>query len=130
MGFTVFRVCMTILICLFLLLLFLLPSAVLRQFAEEAELLIESARDAILSGDLEQAEPYCAALFSLVRERMPVLERFLNHASVDSLDAAVAVADCAVRVNDTGAAAEALSEAHSILVRILGIELFSWNSLL
>ena len=130
MGFSVFRTCMTILICLFLLLLFLLPSAILERFSEQAGALMDSAEQAVLSGDLEAAEPYCAALFSLVRERMPVLERFLNHSGIDALDAAVAVADCAVRANDAGAAAEALAEARSLLVRILGIEHFSWNSLL
>lgn len=130
MGFSVFRICMTILICLFLLTLFLVPSAYLDRFSSEADALIDAAERAILSGDLSAAGPYCAALFSLVRERMPALERFLNHATVDALDAAVAVADCAVRAGDAGAAAEALAEARSVLVRIRGIELFSWNSLL
>lgn len=130
MGFTVFRSCMTFLICLFLLLLFLLPSSYLDRFYIQADELIESAESAILLGDLSSAAPYCTALFSLVREHMPALERFLNHSAIDALDAAVAVADCAVQVNDPGAAAEALREAHSILVRIRGIELFSWNSLL
>ncbi|MDO4836478.1 MAG: DUF4363 family protein [Clostridia bacterium] len=130
MGFTVFRSCMTVLICLFLLMLFLVPSAYLDRFCSEADARIEAAESALLSGDLPAAAPHCAALFSLVRERMPVLERFLNHASIDALDAAVAVADCAVQANDAGAAAEALREAQSILVRIRGIELFSWNSLL
>ncbi len=130
MGFSVFRIAMTIVICISLLLLFLLPSAVLTRFAEEAEALIDQSIDALLKKDLRAAEPYCVALHALVRERMPVLERFLNHANIDSLDAAVAVADCAVRAGEAGAAAEALAEAKSILIRILGIELFSWNSLL
>ena len=91
MGFTVFRSCMTVLICLFLLMLFLVPSAYLDRFCAEADARIEAAESALLSGDLPAAAPHCAALFSLVRERMPVLERFLNHASIDALDAAVAV---------------------------------------
>ena len=33
MGFSVFRICMTILICLFLLTLFLVPSAYLDRFS-------------------------------------------------------------------------------------------------
>ena len=130
MGFTVFRTTMTILICAFLVLLFLLPSAILRRFSEQADSLIDEAEAALLSGDPEAAGPHCAVLKTLVREQMPVLERFLNHESVDALDAAVSVADCAVRAGDAGAAAEALAEARSILVRIEGIELFSWNNLL
>ena len=130
MGFSIFRAAMTILICCFLVLLFLLPSAILSRFSAQANDLIDKAENALLSGDPDAAAPYCAALFALVRERMPVLERFLNHASIDALDACAAVADCAVRANDPGAAAEALAEARSILLRIEGIELFSWNSLL
>ena len=93
MGFTVFRSCMTVLICLFLLMLFLVPSAYLDRFCAEADARIEAAESALLSGDLPAAAPHCAALFSLVRERMPVLERFLNHASIDALDAAVFAVD-------------------------------------
>ena len=40
MGFTVFRTVMTILICCFLLLLFVLPSAYLKAFSEDAEALL------------------------------------------------------------------------------------------
>ena len=130
MGFTIFRTTVTLLICAFLVLLFLLPSSILRRFSEEADALIGDAETALLGGDPEAARAHCAALKALVRDRMPVLERFLNHASIDALDAAAAVADCAARADDTGAAAEALAEARSILVRIEGIELFSWNSLL
>ena len=83
-----------------------------------------------ISGDTEAAAPYCAALRELTRDRMPVLERFLNHASVDSLDACFAVADLSVRAKDVCAAVEALAEARSVLERIEGIELFSWNNLL
>ena len=130
MGFTIFRTVTTILICCFLVMLFLLPSAMLKQFSAQADELIERAENALLSGDPKAAQPYCAALFSLMRARMPALERFLNHASIDALDARIAVADLALRTGDAGAAAEALAEARSILVRIEGIELFSWNNLL
>jgi hypothetical protein len=130
MGFSIFRTTMTILICGFLVLLFQLPSAILSRFSAQANNLIDEAENALISGDTSAAAPSCAALKALVRERMPVLERFLNHASIDALDACVAVADCAVRANDPGAAAEALAEARSILLRIEGIELFSWNNLL
>lgn len=130
MGFSIFRTAATILICIFLILLFVLPSAYLDRFSEDAGALIDSAESALIAGNTADAQPFCAALFSLVRERMPALERFLNHADIDALDACVAVADCAVRANEAGAAAEALAEARSILVRIRGIELFSWNSLL
>ncbi len=130
MGFTVFRTVMTILICCFLGLLFLLPSAYLDRFYSETDALIGQAEAALCLGDLKAAAPECAALCRLVRERMPALERFLNHADIDGLDAALCVAECAVRANESGAAAEALAEARSILVRIRGIEHFSWNSLL
>ena len=130
MGFSVFRAAMTIAICLFLLVLFLLPSSVLTRFSDEAEAWIASADEALTAGDLSAAAPCCKALTALVCERMPVLERFLNHADIDALDAAVAVADRAIRIGDAGAAAEALAEAGTILNRIKGIELFSWNSLL
>ncbi len=130
MGFTIFRATMTVLICCFLVMLFLLPSAILRDFSAQADEWIGQAENALLAGDAEAAKPYCAALFALIRDRMPVLERFLNHESIDALDARIAVADFALRAGDTGAAAEALAEARSILVRIEGIELFSWNNLL
>ena len=130
MGFTIFRAVMTILICCFLVMLFLLPSAMLKAFSAQADEWIGQAENALLAGDPEAAEPYCAALRDLVRERMPVLERFLNHESIDALDARIAVADFTLRTGDAGAAAEALAEARSILVRIEGIELFSWNNLL
>lgn len=130
MGFSVFRTVMTAAICLFLVLLFVLPSCTLRRFSGEADSLIRAALDCLERGDAERARGFCASLSALVSERMPALERFLNHADIDALDAAVAVAGCAVRVGDAGAAAEALAEAGSILARIRGIELFSWNSLL
>ena len=130
MGFTIFRTAMTILICCFLVMLFLLPSAILRDFSAQADEWIGQAENALLAGDTEAAAPYCAALRELIRERMPILERFLNHESVDALDARIAIADFTLRAGDAGAAAEALAEARSILVRIEGIELFSWNNLL
>lgn len=130
MGFGIFRIVMTITICCFLVMLFLLPSAYLDRFCAEADALIGQAEAALLSGDPNAAEPECAALCRLVRERMPALERFLNHADIDGLDAVAAVALCAVRADEQGAAAEALAEARAILVRIRGIEHFSWNSLL
>lgn len=130
MGFTIFRATMTALICCFLVMLFLLPSAFLRDFSAQADEWIGQAENALLSGDAEAAKPYCAALRNLMCERMPVLERFLNHAGIDALDARIAVADFTLRAGDAGAAAEALAEARSILVRIKGIELFSWNNLL
>ncbi len=130
MGFTIFRAAMTALICCFLVMLFLLPSAVLREFSAQADALMEQAENALLLGDPEAAKPYCAELRDLVCDRMSMLERFLNHESVDALDARVAVADFALRTGDAGAAAEALAEARSILLRIEGIELFSWNNLL
>lgn len=130
MGFSIFRTTMTILICCFLVMLFLLPSAILKAFSEQATGLIDAAEDALMRDDPGAAEPYCIELSALVRERMPTLERFLNHESVDALDARLAVADSTVRCGDVGACLEALAEARSILVRIEGIELFSWNNLL
>ena len=130
MGFSVFRTVMTAAFCIFLILLFLLPSCLLKRFSEEAETLLSAALEQLKRGECEIAARSCGALAALVSDSMPVLERFLNHADVDALDAAVAVADCAVRIGDGGAAAEALAEAASILKRIKGIELFSWNSLL
>lgn len=130
MGFTVFRAGMTVLICVFLLALFIVPSAYLARFCDDANASISLAYDALLSNNLDAAKPHCEALLTLVRNDMPVLERFLSHDNVDALDASVAVADCAVRAGEAGAAAEALAEASSILYRIRGIELFSWNSLL
>ena len=130
MGFTIFRATMTILICCFLVMLFLLPSAILRTFSAQANEWIDAAQNALLVGDTKAAAPYCAALITLIHERMPVLERFLNHASVDALDACFAVADLSVRANDVCAAVEALAEARSVLERIEGVELFSWNNLL
>lgn len=121
---------MTLLICAFLVMLFLLPSAVLKQFSKETDELIDAAEAALFRDDLEAAKPYCAALSALMRERMPVLERFLNHANIDALDARFEIADFSARIGDAGTAAEALAEARSILVRIEGIELFSWNNLL
>ena len=130
MAFTVFRATMTILICCFLVMLFLLPSAILRTFSAQANEWLDAAEAALLKGDPDAAAPYCTALNALMRDRMPVLERFLNHACVDSLDACFAVADLSVRAKDVCAAVEALAEARSVLVRIEGIELFSWNTLL
>ena len=130
MGFTVFRTVMTILICCFLVMLFLLPSAILKEFSAQASEWLDAAEAALLNGDPDAAAPYCTALNELMRDRMPVLERFLNHESIDALDACFAIADLSVRARDVCAAVEALAEARSILVRIEGIELFSWNNLL
>lgn len=130
MGFTVFRTVMTILICCFLMMLFLLPSTILKEFSAQASEWLDAAEAALLNGDPDAAAPYCTALNGLMRDRMPVLERFLNHESIDALDACFAIADLSVRARDVCAAVEALAEARSILVRIEGIELFSWNNLL
>ena len=130
MGFTIFRTIMTIAVCCFLAMLFLLPSAALDRFSAEADAQIGRAETALISGDTDAAARYCEALAALVRERMPMLERFLNHSDIDELDAAVAVAACAARLDEPGAACEALAQARSLLVRIRGIEHFSWNNLL
>lgn len=129
MGFTIFRGCMTALICLALLALFFFPSQHLSRFADGAGALIADAASALQNGD-----PDAIVLFEIlsetVQEEMPVLERFLNHADIDALDGAAARALTAARAGDTGTALDALTEADTILRRILGIELFSWNSLL
>ena len=130
MGFTVFRICMTVAICLFLIALFIFPSKALCRFADEAESRLSLAKNALLRGDLAAAETECRILKELIGDRMPVLERFLNHASVDALDASLAIAFAAVRIGESGAAIEALAEAESLLERLRGIELFSPNSLL
>lgn len=130
MGFTIFRTTVTILICCFLVMLFLLPSAILTRFTEQADALLESAENALLSDDTDAAESYCAALYELMREQMPVLDRFLNHESVDALHARIVIADFALRAGDPGTTAEALAEARSILVCLEAIEHFSWNNLL
>ncbi len=130
MGFTVFRTAMTVAICLLLLALFIFPSRTLCRFADAADANIEQAKDALRRGDCARAQDACAALCALIGERMLPLERFLNHANVDALDASFRVAHAAASVRDAGAAIEALAEAQSILDRLRGIELFSPNSLL
>lgn len=130
MGFTVFRTCATVAVCLLLAALFIFPSQTLCRFADEAEAHLKRAQEALLEGDVAAAEPACRALTELIDDRMLALERFLNHASVDALGASFAIAYAAVRIGDAGAAIEALAEAETILDRLRGIELFSPNSLL
>ncbi len=130
MGFTIFRRCMTLLICVLLLMLFIFPSQTLCRFADEAETRIARVQDALLIGDFAAAARESRALTELIDARMPALERFLNHASVDALDAGFRVAYAAVCIGDGSAAFEALAEARSVLERLKGIELFSFNSLL
>ena len=81
MGFTIFRTTMTILICGFLVMLFLLPSAILKAFSAQADEWIEQAENALLNGDTEAAAPYCAALRELTGK--PVKESWLYALSVD-----------------------------------------------
>ena len=129
MGFTVFRTVMTVLICLFLLFLFWVPSEYLVRVSDEAQALIEQANAALLRSDPRAAEQSCDALLLLYENNEMRLERFLNHASIDAFGSALEVARAALTVNDTNAALEALAEAASELDRIRGIELFSPNSL-
>lgn len=129
MGFTVFRTVMTVLICLFLLFLFWVPSEYLVRVSDEAQALIEQANAALLRSDPTAAEQSCDALLLLYENNEMRLERFLNHASIDAFGSALEVARAALAVNDTNAALEALAEAASELDRIRGIELFSPNSL-
>ena len=130
MGFTVFRACMTVLICLLLLALFLFPSQYLTRFSDAAFTTIDTAKRTLFAGDLPLASDLCAALADSVQHEMPALERFLNHSDVDSLDAAVSRASTAVLSGAQDEALAALTDAEAILRRICGIELFSWNSLL
>ena len=130
MGFSVFRACMTILIAIGLLALFIFPSQFLVRFSDAANETIGLATHALFLSDLSAASAHCEALSRSVREDMPALERFLNHSDVDALDAAVSRAACAARLGASEEALEALIEAEAILRRIRGIELFSWNSLL
>ena len=130
MGFTVFRVCMTVLICLLLLALFLFPSQYLTRFSDAAFSTIDTAKRALYADDLSLASDRSAALAESVRSEMPALERFLNHSDIDALDAAVSRASAAILSGARDEALAALTEAEAILRRICGIELFSWNSLL
>ena len=130
MGFSVFRACMTALICLLLLGLFIFPSQYLVRFSDGLSEMISGAEQALLSGDLSASQRHCEALAKAVRTDMPALERFLNHSDVDALDAAASRAECAARIGSKEEALESLTEAEVILRRICGIELFSWNSLL
>ena len=130
MGFTVFRTVMTVLICLFLLFLFWFPSRYLQQVADEAETLIDRTKQSLLRSDSNDALESCSALLALYDDNALVLERFLNHACIDSFGSAIAVAQSALQSSDPSSAYEALTEAESVLERILGIERFSPNSLL
>ncbi len=130
MGFSIFRACMTVTICLLLLALFLFPSGMLRSFADEAEAHIRRAGDALLQHDEAAAERECSALCALAQRSVPALERFLNHSNVTALTSAFGIAYAAVRIGDCSAAYEALSDAETALERLKGIELFSPNSLL
>ena len=130
MGFSIFRTAMTALICIFLLMLFLLPPQYISRFSEEAESLLSAAISHLERGDEAQSLRCCEALAALVSDSMPALERFLNHSDVDSLGAVADAAMLAMRIGDTGTAAQALTEARSILSRLREIELFSWNNLL
>lgn len=130
MGFTVFRAAATILVCLLLLFLFLVPSQYLDRVADEAETLIDEAQDALSHNNHAAAYARCQKLVELSKTHMPALERFLNHADVDTLAGSFAVAEAAVRIGDDGAAIEALAEALTLLERVRGIEHFSPNSLL
>ena len=47
MGFTIFRAAMTILICCFLVMLFLLPSAILKAFSAQANEWLDAAEAAL-----------------------------------------------------------------------------------
>lgn len=129
MGFTVFRTCMTVLLCLGLIALFFFPSQHLSAFVDDAGGLLQRAVSA-LNDDASDAAALCDALSGMVRDEMPILERFLNHSDIDALDAAAARASVAAHAGDVGTALDALTEAEAILRRISGIELFSWNSLL
>lgn len=130
MGFSVFRACMTVLIVLLLLLLFLVPSQYLVRVSDAAQDELTRAKAALLASDLPEAQAACDALSNLYDDNALALERFLNHASVDSFGAALHAADTALSVGDASAAIEALAEAETILERIRAIELFSPNSLL
>ncbi|MBQ1821768.1 MAG: DUF4363 family protein [Clostridia bacterium] len=130
MGFSVFRACMTVLIAIGLLALFIFPSQYLVRFSDAANETIGHAVRALFHGDLSAASAQCEVLARSVREDMPALERFLNHSDVDALDAAVSRAASAARLGAFTETLEALTEAEAILRRIRGIELFSWNSLL
>jgi len=129
MGFTVFRACMTVLICLGLVALFIFPSQHLSDFADGFGGMLKHAASS-LRENAPDAAGLCAALSEAIRDEMPVLERFLNHSDIDALDTAAARAAAAAGIGDHGTALDALAEAEAILRRILGIELFSWNSLL
>ena len=130
MGFSFFRTSMTVLICLFLLMLFVLPPRYISAFADEADALLASALEDLERGDDERALRSCEALTALISDSMPALERFLIHSDVDSLESAFNVAKHSIRIKDAGTAAQALAEARAILSRLKGIELFSWNNLL
>lgn len=129
MGFSVFRACMTVLILLGLLALFILPSQHLTAFSEAADALLSRAEHSLIENRPDAAD-LCAAFSDAVRHEMPALERFLNHSDVDALDAASARAAAAAARGDRDTALDALTEAKAVLLRICGIELFSWNSLL
>lgn len=130
MGFSIFRACMTVLFCLLLLGLFIVPSQTVKAFSDEAERQIAIAERALQSNDLPEAERACGALCALMDNNMLALERFMNHEIVDALGAAFEIAYAAVRIGDAHAAFEALAEAGTTLERLCGIELFSPNSLL
>ena len=130
MRFIVFRIVMTVLIGLFLLALFWLPSQYLTRICEQAQTEIDRARNALLSSDPNAAAAPCDALLALYERHAPALERFLSHADIDAFGSALSVARAALSVGDFSAAVEALTEAEALLVRIRGIERFSPNSLL
>lgn len=130
MGFSVFRTVMTVLICLFLLALFWLPSRYLMRVSDEAQRDIEQAKAALYAADPVGAGAACDRLSALYDAHALRLERFLNHACIDAFGSAIAVARAALYSGDPKAAVEALAESEALLERIRGIELFSPNSLL
>lgn len=130
MRFCIFRSVMTVLILLFLLLTFLLPSMYLNKVGTEMLSLIQPAMEHLKNEETEQALVCCNRLTEISKEATPRWERYLNHSSVAAFDAALAEAQVLCEIGEVAGALAALTAAKTSLEHLIHIELFEWNSLL
>ncbi|MCL2696415.1 MAG: DUF4363 family protein [Clostridiales bacterium] len=120
----------TVLACGLLVFLFLVPGPYLTSCEKEISALCDDAVDALLAEDSETASIVWARLLSVFDQRSRYLKWYLDNASVGEVEHGIELAGKQITAGDTAGAIVTLIGIKHNMSYLLGLERFTWNTVL
>ena len=120
----------TLLSCLLLLFLFIMPGQYLKTCNVQIGSLCDQAIETLMMDDIETASAVCGTLAQEFQNCCVHLKRYLDNAAVDDVEHGIDLASNQVAANDSaGALVTFIGIKHSMSY-LRSLESFEWNSIL